>query len=144
MKKLFRPLGALTLSSAVYLQTVVPAFAQPVIDGNEKVDLRPPGMFGIDLDINTVVRFAINALFFIAILAALIWLIWGGIKWIVSGGDKEKVSEARGQIIAAIIGLILVILAYVILNFVLEIFGLGSINTLEIPKLIPNQVEITD
>ena len=51
-------------------------------------------------------------------------------------------SLARNQIIAAIIGLVLVILSYVILNFVLQIFGLGSINELDVPKLIEGETEI--
>lgn len=107
-----------------------------------EIDIQPPGLAIQDLGANDVIRFVINALFFIAILAALVFLIWGGVKWIISGGDKEKVSAARSTIIAAIIGLILVLLSYVILNFVLEFFGLGSINTLNLPTLKDNDQEL--
>lgn len=78
-----------------------------------------------NIDVNGVIVFVLTALGVIAVLAALIWLILGAIKWIISGGDKEKVAAARGQIIAAIIGLVVVILSFVILNFVIE-FVTGS------------------
>lgn len=137
MKSITARISTITLITAVFVQSALPASAQ-----QQEVDLRSPGFFDTDISINTVVRFGINALFFVAILAALFFLIWGGVKWIISGGDKEKVSGARSTIIAAIIGLILVILSYVILNFVLQLFGLGGINELDVPKLIDKQTEI--
>ena len=73
-------------------------------------------------------------IFIIAIIVALVFLVYGGLKWIVSGGDKGKVEEARGTIIAAVIGLIVVFLSYFILNFVLSLFGM-DVSTLELPTL---------
>lgn len=75
----------------------------------------------------------ITVAFIIAVLVALAFLILGGIKWITSGGDKAGVEGARNQIIAAIIGLIIVFLAYFILNLVLGLFGL-SLFDLRLPK----------
>ena len=68
----------------------------------------------------------ITMLFIIAIIIALIYLIWGGIKWIMSGGDKAALQAAREHVIAAIVGLVVIFLAYFIVNFVLGIFGLGQ------------------
>jgi hypothetical protein len=45
-------------------------------------------------------------------------LVFGGFKYIISGGDSSKVTSAKNTIIYAIIGLIIVILAYAIVNFV--------------------------
>lgn len=104
--------------------------------GDRDVDLQGDIFsFGENVRPQQLISFAINAAFFIAILLALIYLIWGGINWIMSGGDKEKVGAARSKIIAAIIGLILVILSYVILNFVLVIFTGEGVNNLTIPSL---------
>ena len=83
--------------------------------------------------IGTVVSF----LFVIAIIAAFIFLLYGGLRWIVSGGDKGKVEEARNTIIAAVIGLIVIFLAYIILNVVLNLFGM-SISELRLPSLVAN------
>ncbi len=70
----------------------------------------------------------------LAALLALIFLIWGGFKWITSGGDKAKVEAARNTIIAAIVGLILALLSYVILSAVLRIFGVDLLQ-LTLPTL---------
>lgn len=85
-------------------------------------------------DMGKVLGFIITVAFIIAILIALFFLIWGGIKWISSGGDKGGVEAARNQIIAAIIGLIIVFLAFFILNLVLGLFGL-SLFSLQLPKI---------
>lgn len=89
---------------------------------------------GDGLSLGAVLGFVITIAFVIAVLIALFFLIWGGIKWITSGGDKAGVETARNQIIAAIIGLIIVFLAFFILNLVLGLFGL-SLFELELPTL---------
>lgn len=84
-------------------------------------------------DLGAVLGFVITIAFIIAILVALAFLILGGIKWITSGGDKGGVEAARNQIIAAVVGLIVVFLAFFILNLVLGLFGLSLFN-LSLPK----------
>ena len=78
--------------------------------------------------------FVVTIAFVIAVLIALFFLLWGGIKWITSGGDKTGVEAARNQIIAAIIGLIIVFLSFFILNLVLGLFGLSLLD-LKLPTL---------
>ena len=75
------------------------------------------------LELNAVIAALVNFIFVIAVLAALGFHIWGGFKWLTSGGEKEGVENARSTIIAAIVGLILIFLSYVILNFVLIFLG---------------------
>jgi len=89
---------------------------------------------GDGLSLGNVLGFVITIAFVIAVLIALFFLVWGGIKWITSGGDKGGVEGARNQIIAAIIGLIIVFLAFFILNLVLGLFNL-SLFDLELPTL---------
>lgn len=85
-------------------------------------------------DLGKVIGFVVTIAFVLAVLIALIFLLWGGIKWITSGGDKAGVEGARNQIIAAVIGLIIVFLSFFILNLVLGLFGL-SLFELELPSL---------
>ena len=89
---------------------------------------------GQGLGLGNVLGFVITIAFVIAVLIALFYLVWGGIKWITSGGDKAGVEGARSQIIASIIGLIIVFLAFFILNLVLGLFNL-SLFDLELPTL---------
>ena len=58
------------------------------------------------------------ALFIIGALAVLM-LIIGGIRYTISGGDTAAVTAAKNTILYAIIGIIVAILAYAIVNFVL-------------------------
>jgi hypothetical protein len=79
--------------------------------------------------VGSYVSTAVTLLLVFAVILALFFLIWGGVRWIMSGGDKAKVTAARDTIIAAIVGLVLALLAYAILNLVMVIVtghGLGN------------------
>ena len=67
---------------------------------------------------------ALRLIFFIAGLYALVLLLLGGFEWVSSGGDDKKLSSARGKIINAIIGLV-VMVAILTLVILLEqvVFG---------------------
>ena len=73
----------------------------------------------------TLIAFAVQALFIVAGLLAFLYLILGGIKWITSGGNKEDVTKARDQIQAAIIGLIVVFGVLAIVGLMEKILGVG-------------------
>ena len=45
-------------------------------------------------------------------------LIFGGFRYVVSGGKKESVTDAKNTILYAIVGLLLAIFAYAIIQFV--------------------------
>jgi hypothetical protein len=72
----------------------------------------------------------------IAILSSAFFLIWGGIRWISSGGDKGKIDSARGMLTAAIVGLIISLLAFFILNIVLAVITGQGLSNLSIPTLL--------
>jgi hypothetical protein len=61
---------------------------------------------------------AINALagLFGAVFLGLI--LYGGFQYLFSQGDKNAVAKARGTIVNAIIGLLIVVLSYSVVNFV--------------------------
>ncbi|MBI2036091.1 hypothetical protein HYT17_00425 [Candidatus Microgenomates bacterium] len=71
----------------------------------------------------------------IAVLLALGYLIWGGIKWVMSGGDKTALEEARNHIVAAIIGLVIIFIVYLVLNILLRFFIGKGIGELELPSI---------
>ena len=50
---------------------------------------------------------------------AVVMIIMGGISFITSQGDAAKVTRARNTILYGVIGLIVAILAFAIVNFVL-------------------------
>ena len=59
-------------------------------------------------------------------LIAVIMLIYGGLRYITSGGDTKKVTDAKNTVLYAIIGLIICVLSYAIVNFVLTTIGASS------------------
>lgn len=101
----------------------------------EQVDIRPSAVGPINASANQIVRFIINALIVIGVIASLIFLLYGGLRWVISGGDKGKVDAARSTIVAAIVGLIIVILAYVIINTVLTVLTGSGIGGFTLPSL---------
>ena len=85
-----------------------------------------------------IVGAIVQVLLIIAILICLIFLVWGGVQYITSGGDKQKVAAARGRLFAAIIGLVISLLGFFIVNTVLVFFTGNGLSSLKIPKLYGN------
>jgi len=69
----------------------------------------------------------------VAGLAFFIMFIVGGFKMIFSGGDPKTTASARSTITSAIIGLVVSIAAWLILNFV-EIFTGVKVTEFTIPS----------
>ena len=74
------------------------------------------GATGVFTRITNTILFAVGTI-------SVIMLIYGGLRYIISGGDSKKVTDAKNTIMYAIIGLIISILAYAIVNFVINAVG---------------------
>ena len=60
---------------------------------------------------------------FLGILAVVL-ILYAGFKWLTAGGNEEKVGEAKKILIAGIIGLTVILSAYILANFVInQIYG---------------------
>lgn len=66
-----------------------------------------------------------NVLLFLVGAVAVIMLIIGGIRYVVSGGDQSAVTSAKNTILYAIVGIIVALLAYGIVNFVVTQLNQG-------------------
>lgn len=66
---------------------------------------------------NTVVNIISWVLGILALLS-VVFIIYGGFTWVTAGGNEEKVEKAKKIIGAAVIGLIVVLLAWAIVIFV--------------------------
>lgn len=85
--------------------------------------------------IGRIVGAVINLMFLIAAIIALFYLVLGGIKWVTSEGDTKNVEAARGQIIAASVGLGVTFLSYLIINLMLRFFLGTDLGNLTLPSL---------
>lgn len=68
----------------------------------------------------SIVRRVINLMLYGVGALSVIMLIFGGFRYIVSGGKKESVTNAKNTILYAIIGLLISLFAYAIINFVVS------------------------
>jgi hypothetical protein len=64
-----------------------------------------------------------NVLLFLIGAISVIMLIVGGIRYVVSGGDSTAVQNAKNTILYAIVGVVVAILAYAVVNFVIGSFS---------------------
>lgn len=74
---------------------------------------------GNTANLNTVVKRVINTVLYIIGILAVIMIIVGGIQYTTSGGDQAAVTKAKNTILYGIVGLIIAVLAYAIVNFVI-------------------------
>lgn len=71
-----------------------------------------------------VLNTIITLIFVVGMLGTLLYTLWGAVEWITSGGDKEKVGSARKKISTALIGLVVLALAFVIVTLVGKLIGI--------------------
>ena len=79
-----------------------------------------------------------NTVLYIVGIVSVIMLIYGGLRYVISGGDSKKVTDAKNTILYAIIGLIISILAFAIVNFVINAIT-GESNTAANTDHLDNQ-----
>ncbi len=72
--------------------------------------------------LNTTIKTIINILLYILGAVAVIVIIIAGIMYIISVGDPNAVNKAKNTLLYAVIGLIVAIIAYAIVNFVIQLF----------------------
>lgn len=70
--------------------------------------------------INKLITNIVNIFSVIVGVVAVIMIIVGGFRYITSGGDSNNISSAKNTIIYAIIGLVIVVFAQFIVQFVLN------------------------
>jgi len=73
---------------------------------------------GGEAGLTTTIQGVIQVLLFIVGVAAVVMLIIGGIRFVTSGGDSQAAATAKNTVIYAIIGIIVAVLAYAIVQFV--------------------------
>ena len=73
-----------------------------------------------------IFRTITNVLLFVLGAISVIMIIIGGLRYVVSGGNATAVTAAKNTILYAIVGVVVALLAYAIINFVLNSFTGGG------------------
>lgn len=81
-------------------------------------------------------------------IMATVLIMFGGVKWISAAGNESIIGDAKEIIIAAVTGLTIALLSYIILLIINPQLVNISVSILKIPKAescpIPTLVDITD
>jgi len=73
-------------------------------------------------DIKVIIKNISNTALFVLGAIAVLMLIYGGIRYTTSGGDEKAITTAKNIILYAVVGIVVAILAYAIVNFVVGQF----------------------
>ena len=61
----------------------------------------------------------INTIIYVIGAAAVVMIIIGGFRYVVSNGDSGSITTAKNTILYAVVGLVVAIMSYAIVNFVI-------------------------
>lgn len=126
LNKKFAAVSMLVVSLGASIYSTTPASAlslMDVINGAYRGQGQPTELFGGP---TALIPRAINLMLFIVGILAIIMLIYGGIRYVLSGGDAGKVKDAKNTILYAIVGLVIAILGYAVVNWVIQVVGAGA------------------
>lgn len=69
-----------------------------------------------------VLQNGLNIVYFLLGIVAIVVIIIGGITYATSAGNSSSVTKAKNMILYAVVGIVIVITAYAITNFVIGRF----------------------
>lgn len=78
-----------------------------------------PGGITSGADAGQTVKKVVNIILWVVGIISVVMLIWGGIKYATSSGDSGKVTSAKNTILYALVGLLVALFAYALVNFVI-------------------------
>lgn len=99
---------------------LVPCDNTPTVTGTSVTYAHPCNFNALMTMVNTVISFI---LFGMAIPIAAIMFVYAGFELVTSGGSTEKRGIAKKVFTHAVIGIVLAVAAWVIVNTILSILG---------------------
>jgi hypothetical protein len=113
-------LGLTVATSLAVSQVPVPVFAAPV-DVLTQCNNQSQVCKGTNKNsLYAILKNVINLLLTISGAVAVIMIVIGGIRYTTSNGDQSQVTSAKNTILYAIVGLVVAIMAFAIVNWVLS------------------------
>jgi len=113
-----RPLIYLSVLFNVFVLSQLPAFAAPsaIMQG---ADAAAGTNYNQNILLSTVIGKAISSLLGMIGIVFIIIIIYAGILYMLSAGAEDKVKTAKKMIVQAIVGIIIIVGAYAITDFVM-------------------------
>src|SRR3989344_9287022 len=81
----------------------------------------PAGLKGGSLQSSGLIQMGYNLFFMAAIFLAIMFMLLSGVAFITSGGDPGKLASAKKKMLYSVVGLMVVLMAFVIVNVLFQI-----------------------
>jgi Trk-type K+ transport system membrane component len=84
---------------------------------------------GPDCDLSDLIRMGNNIikfLVYIGVFIGVVMIAWGGVNLVLSQGNENAMEKAKSRIWNVVIGLLIVLLSYLIVNTVLTVLTGGG------------------
>src|SRR3989338_11289885 len=82
----------------------------------------PAGLKNDFKDLSSVISPALEIIFYVATFLAFYYLIWGALMYLLAKGEKEGLAKARAKITWALIGLVVIFLAFMVAKYASIVF----------------------
>lgn len=84
------------------------------------------GLGNVNFDLGTLISRVLPYVYGAAGIALLIYLVLGGFQLMLAKGDPKAIQAAQGKITNALIGFIIIVIAYSLTVLLGQLFKLGS------------------
>jgi hypothetical protein len=75
-----------------------------------------------------LIQVLVTIAFVVGAIVFFFMFVIGAIRWITSSGDKASVESARGMIITAIVGFVILVSTFAIVSLIENIFGIDILS----------------
>lgn len=115
--------SSLLAANAMSLQSVyalADASSQQACETIKNINPNSSSCAASDRQISKVIRIALQMLSIVAGIIAVIMVIISGLKYVTSQGDSNQISSAKNSLIYAVVGIVVVVFAQIIVQFVVD------------------------
>ncbi len=108
------------------VSALVPATTVAALDPSDAIKEGVDGAGGAGTgknDFKNSLKQIVNVLLFLLGTIAVIMVIVGGIRYTLSGGDSSAITAAKNTVLYALVGVVVAILAYAIVNWLIDQFA---------------------
>lgn len=115
----FSKIAAIYLTFIIAVVFLLPIITFAQVDLNQAKDVADNAGLGTISGTEAIGRIIKIALGFLGLIALVIVMI-AGFKWMTSNGNEEKIKNAKKMLLNGIIGMIIILFSYVIVNFIIK------------------------
>ena len=90
----------------------------------------PNAIYKTDVTIGQIITNILPYVFWITGILLLVYLLMGGFQLMFAAGDPKKVQGAWGKITNAVIGFVIIFVAYWVTKLIGQVFNIDAIKTL--------------